>query len=90
MENINFANQESCPICGKSGGPVIPLPKYPITEMYVDWLPNQSNRGYLDQSLLFCGDCHHAYLEKILDVRFIYENYLTTSSSSSGAISCLN
>jgi hypothetical protein len=57
--------------------------------MYVDWAPSQDNQGFLDQSVLFCGGCQHAYLEKILDVRFIYENYLTTSASSHGAISCL-
>lgn len=89
MENINTTNQKYCPICGVPGRLGISLPKYPITEMYVDWLPDQKNEGFLDQSLLFCENCEHAYLEKILDVRFIYENYLTTSASSHGAISCL-
>jgi hypothetical protein len=90
MRKIHFIEQKYCPVCNEPGGMAILLPKYPITEMYVDWAPGRDNQGFLDQSVLFCGGCQHAYLEKILDARVIYENYLTTSASSYGAISCLN
>ncbi len=89
MDHINFSYQTNCPICGTSSPQLIPLAKYPITELYIDWTPECVDEGFLDQSLHLCEICCHAHLEKILDVRFIYQNYVTTSAASQGAIDCL-
>ncbi len=89
MTDIKFSFQDKCPVCRSHGRQAISLMKYPITELYVDWSPEFLEDGFLDQSLLFCQDCSHAYLEKVLDVKFIYQNYITTSAASQGAIDCL-
>jgi hypothetical protein len=89
MNKITFSYQDHCPICNKKSLPIIQLPKYPITELYVEWTSEFIDNGLLDQALYFCEVCSHAHLEKILDVRFIYQNYVTTSAASQGAIDCL-
>lgn len=89
MLDINFTPQLNCPVCGGAGRRVIDLDSYPITEIYVDWTPEFQRDGLLDQGYRYCDDCCHGYLERILDVRFIYQNYITTSASSMGAKACL-
>ena len=89
MVDINFSLQTTCPVCDTRGQQIIALAKYPITELYVEWTPEFVKDGFLDQALHFCGNCRHAYLEKILDVRFIYQNYVTASAASQGAMNCL-
>lgn len=89
MLNIKFVAQANCPVCQLHARHLISLPNYPITELYVDWTPEFVKDGFLDQSLYFCEKCDHAFLEKILDVRFIYQNYITTSGASQGALDCL-
>jgi len=89
MVDINFSLQTTCPVCDGRSQQIVPLAQYPITELYVEWTPEFIKDGFLDQALHFCGSCRHAYLEKILDVKFIYNNYVTTSAASQGAINCL-
>lgn len=89
MNDITFSHQDRCPVCNERSVPIIQLPKYPITELYVEWTSEFIEDGFLDQALYFCERCSHAHLEKVLDVRFIYQNYVTTSAASQGAIDCL-
>ena len=89
IENLVSARQNNCIICSKLLTEKIKLDEYPITEMYEDYEKDFSDWGYLDQSLMHCANCNHYSLSKVLDVDYIYKNYLTTSSSSYGAIRCL-
>jgi cyclopropane-fatty-acyl-phospholipid synthase len=79
-----------CPCCNQLAEGIIKIEKYPLTEFYKKY-ENESGElsGFLDQELCYCEQCDHLFLEKIIDVREIYTNYLTTTTSSKGAIDCL-
>jgi hypothetical protein len=89
INDIKRFTQHSCTVCGKESPAAIKLPSYPITELYEDQDKTFSNSGFFDQELAYCPNCDHAHLRSILDVDFIYENYLTHSSGSWGAEKCL-
>jgi len=89
MDNIAYKSQEACPVCNSVDLNIIGLPKYPITEMYAEWQLDVVDKGFIDQALMVCDGCQHAFLEKILDVKVIYGNYITTSAASQGALDCL-
>jgi hypothetical protein len=88
--NIKFTNSKMCPCCNQLAEGIIKIEKYPLTEFYKKY-ENESGElsGFLDQELCYCEQCDHLFLEKIIDVREIYTNYLTTTTSSKGAIDCL-
>ena len=93
INNISIQKIINCPCCNNSMETAIELPNFPLTEFYEDFnINNFENKGYLDQKLLFCNECSHASLEKIIDVNYIYSNnnYLTTTAGSFGAIQCLD
>ena len=79
-----------CPCCNQLAEGIIQIEKYPLTEFYKIY-ENEGGElsGFLDQELCYCEQCDHLFLEKIIDVREIYTNYLTTTTSSKGAIDCL-
>ncbi len=88
--NIKFSSSKQCPCCSHEAEEVIKIKKYPLTEFYKAYEnDNIQLDGYLDQGLCYCDRCSHLFLEKIIDVREIYTNYLTTTTSSKGAIDCL-
>lgn len=89
VNNINSYEINNCPCCGKQADVVQDLPSYPITEFFTENINNKSLEGFYDQTLLFCDSCQHLFLKYILDPKIIYNNYLTTSNSSKGAIDCL-
>lgn len=88
--NIKFSNSKRCPCCNQLVESIIKIEKYPLTEFYKIY-ENEGGElsGFLDQELCYCEQCDHLFLEKIIDVREIYTNYLTTTTSSKGAIDCL-
>jgi len=88
--NIKFTNSKMCPCCNQLAEGIIQIEKYPLTEFYKIY-ENEGGElsGFLDQELCYCEQCDHLFLEKIIDVREIYTNYLTTTTSSKGAIDCL-
>jgi hypothetical protein len=88
--NIKFTNSKMCPCCNRLAEGIIQIEKYPLTEFYKIY-ENEGGElsGFLDQELCYCEQCDHLFLEKIIDVREIYTNYLTTTTSSKGAIDCL-
>ncbi len=88
--NIKFSSSKKCPCCSHEAEGIIKIKKYPLTEFYKAYENNDLQLdGYLDQELCYCDQCSHLFLEKIIDVREIYTNYLTTTTSSKGAIDCL-
>jgi hypothetical protein len=88
--NIKFCSSNKCPCCSQEVEGIIKIKKYPLTEFYKVYENNDMQLdGYLDQELCYCDQCSHLFLEKIIDIREIYTNYLTTTTSSKGAIDCL-
>jgi len=87
---INFSETKVCACCSKGATAILKLDQYPLTEFYKGYDElNKDLNGFLDQSILYCEDCCHLFLSKIIDVRDIYANYLTTTTSSKGAIDCI-
>ena len=93
INDVNIKTRKLCPCCNESMKVAIELPNFPLTEFYEDYDELYfENKGFLDQKLLFCDECSHASLEKVIDVDYIYSdsNYLTTTAGSYGAIQCLD
>ncbi|MAV81871.1 MAG: hypothetical protein CMI90_00225 [Pelagibacteraceae bacterium] len=87
---IKHKIQEKCIVCNGKETEDINLPKYPITEIFLETSKNHDEKQFFeDQIYQFCVKCNHAYLKKILDIRYVYQNYWTTTSASAGAINCL-
>jgi len=87
---LNSRPQDKCPACQANTHQLISLPAYPVTEFYEPWTQDFSPSGFFDQTLRFCDECSHLFLGTVLDAKFIYSNYLTTSASSAGALVCLD
>jgi hypothetical protein len=91
LKNIKFKKQFNCISCNSSkhSNKIITLPKFPITEFYRNSKDKLEKKSFIDQSVFYCSKCDHAFLNKILDIGQIYSNYITSTSSSKGAIDCL-
>ena len=88
-DKIPFRSNSDCPCCFKKATQIIDLPKYPITEFFTNDIQKKKVWGFYDQKILFCQSCQHLFLNNILDPKYIYNNYLTSSSASQGAVNCL-
>ena len=94
MRHINFNSLQkkssiNCPCCDLAAAVVIDLPNYPLTEFFKEIDVPSSPYGFVDQQVMFCGDCNHLFLRNMLDAKQIYVNYLTSTISSHGAVVCL-
>ena len=87
--NLPVIKTDACSCCSKKAIDLIDLPKYPMTEFYTDNLVSERLYGFYDQKVLFCEDCCHLFLNTIIDPNFIYNNYLTATKKSNGAVECL-
>lgn len=90
MDTFEYTQQTCCPVCEQPSAPLIALPRYPITELYVEWAPAFTPQGFIDQTVRYCHACNHAHLETVLDVRSVYRDYITASGASQGALLCLD
>ncbi len=70
----------NCAICHADIVPVLNMPKFPLTGIYVD-KPTQAN--LYDQTLMFCPRCGHGQLQDILDPKEIYNGTYSHRSSDS-------
>ena len=86
---IKSKTQNTCIVCGHDCAHGIDLSSYPITELYEDFSKPYNKHGLFDQRFSYCDDCDHGFLQSILDVGFIYQNYMTLSTGSCGAEKCL-
>lgn len=94
---VSVVASEHCPICsGEAVGTICELPSYPLTELFV--AATNDHMGLeggtpaltltsLDQALLYCGECCHAFLAKVISPEYLYnqDNYHTRSSASEGS-----
>jgi len=91
FKNIPFKKRRHCVVCGqKLGSPVIELPDFPITEIYVKKKINKKV-GFVDQNFHFCKNCGHGQISNIIDSEFLYGRwYVTRTSISSSAVAAIN
>ena len=88
--NIKFTNSKMCPCCNQLAEGIIKIEKYPLTEFYKKYGNERGELSeFLDQELCYYEQYDHFFLEKIIDIREIYTNYLTTTNSSKRAIDYL-
>ena len=72
FRSIPFSKRPSCVVCGtKSKEPLIRLPKFPLTEIYVEERVKEK-LGFVDQLFYFCERCGHGQLAHVIDPAFVY------------------
>ncbi len=78
-------------ICGtKSGEPVLKLPDFPLTEIYIDKKISQKI-GFVDQIFHLCGRCGHGQIANAIEQKVLYgDNYFTRTSTSVSAIGAID
>ena len=86
FKDIKFKKRDRCVICGKRyARPIINLPRFPLTEIYVDRRINH-NLGFVDQEFHLCERCGHGQIANIIDPNMLYGScYKTRTSTSSSA-----
>ena len=84
FRNISFNKNLECAICHRPlESPVIQLPKFPLSEIYVDKKVKE-NIGFVDQNFHLCPYCGHGQLSNIVDPKIIYSetNFFFRTSTS--------
>lgn len=87
FKNIPFKKRTKCMVCGnKSVEPLIELPNFPLTEIYVNERVTE-NVGFVDQNFHLCKNCSHAQISNIIDPEILYgHSYYFRTSTSATAI----
>lgn len=84
--DIPYQKRCGCMICGKkSVSPIIRLPKFPLTELYVRSKPREL-LGFADQALHLCSNCGHGQIANVIDVKLQYGNTETYNFRTSQSI----
>lgn len=85
---MTYKQSNECPVCRQAMGALIDLPRYPLTEMYEPYDAGAfEDRGYVDQSFLYCEGCGHGKLGTIVPPSMLYgEGYRTKTGASQGAV----
>lgn len=88
---ISFEKRENCVVCGnKLGEPLIRLPNFPLTEIYVDKKVSEG-LGFVDQEFHFCENCGHGQIANLINPKILYgENYFTRTSTSKSASNAID
>jgi len=87
--NIAYEKRGQCMICGKKAdAPLIDLPDFPITEIYIRQKPHKK-AGFVDQGFYFCEKCGHGQMQNVIDINLQYggaDKYHFRTSASRTAI----
>lgn len=71
-KDIPYGKRSYCLICEKkTGSPIIEMPQFPVTEIYVDKRMDEK-LGFADQGFHLCANCGHGQIENVIDVEFQY------------------
>jgi len=91
FKSIRSKNRTHCEVCEMElGAPVIYLPKFPLTEIYLKFKVDQKI-GFIDQEFHVCKNCGHGQINRIIDPNILYgHNYKTRTSTSSSAIGAID
>ncbi len=86
FREIHFKQRTHCMVCGtKSSKPVIDLPAFPLTEIYVDKKVSEKI-GFVDQAFHVCHRCGHGQIANVIDQEVLYgDSYATRTSTSASA-----
>ena len=87
FKQIKYRQRKICAVCDKNlGKPLLDLPKFPITEIYIDHKPNK-RLGFIDQVFYFCENCGHGQIGNIVSTDVLYNksNYSFRTSKSQSA-----
>jgi len=78
-------------VCGtKAAAPVIGLPAFPLTEIYVEQKVTEK-LGFVDQAFHLCPRCGHGQIANVIDRNVLYgESYATRTSTSPSAIGAID
>ena len=89
--DVHFVKRENCIVCGtKLAKPVIDLPDFPITEIYVSEKVSEKI-AFVDQAFHFCNYCGQGQLSNVIEQELLYGNdYVTSTSTSPSAIESIN
>ncbi len=92
---MNFKTISSCPVCdSQNTQEVWQLPRLPVTENFAQRGAKFSvfEQITIDQSLMYCRECDHAYLQRQLSPQDLYSinSYSTFSASSHGSYRALS
>jgi len=91
FNNVKIKKRTHCVVCEKKcGTSLIKLPKFPLTEIYVD-KKIEPTVGFVDQEFHFCSRCGHGQLINIIDPYILYgSSYKTRTSTSQSAIKAVD
>ncbi len=91
FKDIKFKKRDCCVVCQeKYSNPIINLPKFPLTEIYVDRI-SDGDLGFVDQEFHLCEKCGHGQIANIIDQNILYGRfYKTRTSTSPSAISAVD
>ena len=86
--DISYDTRDHCLICEqKVSAPVIELPDFPLSEIYVDHRAD-AGLGLADQAFQLCDNCGHGQLANVVDLDLQYggtSNYFFRTSQSASA-----
>ena len=88
FREIHYKQRLHCMVCGtKSSRPVMDLPEFPLTEIYVE--KKVSERiGFVDQAFHLCNRCGHGQISNVIEQEVLYgDSYATRTSTSSCLLS---
>lgn len=83
FKNIPYEKRAKCAVCRKElGAPLIELPHFPITDIYVKQMVKEKI-GYVDQNFHLCEECGHGQLSTIIDPEVLYGHAYSFRTSKS-------
>ena len=87
FKSVSFTKRTECMVCGiKLDKPIIVLPDFPLTEIYVNEKVNEKV-GFVDQSFCLCENCGHAQITNIINPEILYDySYHFRTSTSATAV----
>ncbi len=88
FKNILFKERTECMVCGKKlCTPVIELPDFPMTEIYIG-KKVEEKVGFVDQTFHLCKKCGHGQIQNVIDVDLQYGSsifyHFRSSESATG------
>lgn len=79
-----------CPVCAGGMEMLFKIPQMPQCGLYEPFHANFNDRGYLDQSFLYCHGCSHGKLGVIVPPAVLYGNGYSATAASAGSSSGVN
>jgi hypothetical protein len=83
FREIKYFTRKNCIVCGnKNGMPLINLPQFPLTEIFVKQKTSEK-LGFINQEFHLCQNCGQGQLKNVVDPNILYGNSYRTRTSVS-------